>query len=125
MSVACKTAVAIRFIESLGTRRSSRGQVLQDYKLGVRMLLKYPGLTLAGGLALAIAIGISAGWYDLWGKLLWPTIPLPDGDRIVVIETHNALTNRVEARVTRDFLEWRRDVRSIDDLGAYRTELRN
>jgi hypothetical protein len=99
--------------------------VLQDYKLGVRMLLKYPGLTLAGGLALAIAIGISAGWYDLWGKLLWPTIPLPDGDRIVVIETHNALTNRVEARVTRDFLEWRRDVRSIDDLGAYRTELRN
>jgi hypothetical protein len=125
VSVACKTAVAIRFIESLGTRRSSRGQVLQDYKLGVRMLLKYPGLTLAGGLALAIAIGISAGWYDLWGKLLWPTIPLPDGDRIVVIETHNALTNRVEARVTRDFLEWRRDVRSIDDLGAYRTELRN
>ncbi len=99
--------------------------MLQDYKLGVRMLLKYPGLTLAGGLALAIAIGISAGWYDLWGKLLWPTIPLPDGDRIVVIETHNALTNRVEARVTRDFLEWRRDVRSIDDLGAYRTELRN
>jgi hypothetical protein len=125
VSVACTTAVAIRFIESLGTRRSSRGQVLQDYKLGVRMLLKYPGLTLAGGLALAIAIGISAGWYDLWGKLLWPTIPLPDGDRIVVIETHNALTNRVEARVTRDFLEWRRDVRSIDDLGAYRTELRN
>ena len=32
--------------------------MLQDYKLGVRMLLKYPGLTIAGGLALAIAIGI-------------------------------------------------------------------
>ena len=53
--------------------------MLQDYKLGVRMLLKYPGLTIAGGLALAIAIGIGAGWYDLWGKILWPTIPLPDG----------------------------------------------
>lgn len=99
--------------------------MLQDYKLGVRMLLKYPGLTIAGGLALAIAIGIGAGWYDLWGKLLWPTIPLPDGDRIVVIETQNALTNRLELRVTRDFLEWRSDVRSIDGLGAYRTEFRN
>jgi predicted permease len=99
--------------------------VLQDYKLGVRMLLKYPGLTIAGGLALAIAIGIGAGWYDLVGKLLWPTIPLPDGDRIVIIETHNALTNEPELRVTRDFLEWRSDVRSIDGLGAYRTELRN
>ena len=99
--------------------------MLQDYKLGVRMLLKYPGLTIAGGLALAIAIGIGAGWYDLWGKLLWPTIPLPDGDRIVIIETQDALTNQPELRVTRDFLEWRSDLRSIDDLGAYSTEHRN
>jgi predicted permease len=99
--------------------------MLQDYKLGVRMLLKFPGLTIAGGLALAVAIGIGAGWYDLWGKLLWPTIPLPDGDRIVTIETQNALTNRSELRVTRDFLEWRSEVRSIEDLGAYRAELRN
>ncbi len=36
--------------------------MLQDYRLGFRMLLKYPGLTLAGGLALAIAIGVGAGW---------------------------------------------------------------
>ncbi|HTH02644.1 MAG TPA: hypothetical protein VL882_20355, partial [Vicinamibacterales bacterium] len=99
--------------------------MLQDYKLGVRMLLKYPGLTTAGGLALAIAIGVGAGWYDLWGKLLWPTIPLPDGDHIVIIETHNALTNKPEPRVTRDFLEWRSHVRSIDGLGAYSAERRN
>jgi putative ABC transport system permease protein len=99
--------------------------MLQDYKLGVRMLLKYPGLTIAGGLALTIAIGIGAGSYDLFGKLQWPTIPLPDGDRIVIIETHNALTNEPELRVTRDFLEWRSDVRSIDGLGAYSTGLRN
>jgi putative ABC transport system permease protein len=99
--------------------------MLQDYKLGVRMLLKFPGLTIAGGLALAIAIGIGAGWYDLAAKIMWPTIPLPDGDRIVVIETNNALTNRPELRVTRDFLEWRSDLRSVDDLGAYSTERRN
>jgi len=34
--------------------------MLQDYKLGIRMLLKYPGLTIAGGLALTIAITICA-----------------------------------------------------------------
>ena len=56
--------------------------MLQDYKLGLRMLLKYPGLTLAGGLALAIAIGIGAGWYDLTGKIMAPAIPLPKGDRL-------------------------------------------
>ena len=42
--------------------------MLQDYKLGFRMLLKYPGLTLAGGLALAIAIGVGAGWYERNGE---------------------------------------------------------
>jgi putative ABC transport system permease protein len=99
--------------------------MLQDYKLGLRMLLKFPGLTLAGGLALVIAIGIGAGWYNFTGKMLSPTIPLPDGDRIVEIETHNLLTNETEARVLRDFLEWRRDLRTIEGLGAYRTDTRN
>ena len=42
--------------------------MLQDYKLGLRMLLKYPGLTLAGGLALAVAIGVGAGWSHVMGK---------------------------------------------------------
>ena len=70
-----------------------------DVKLGGRMLLKYPGLTLSGGLAIAVAIGIGAGWYDLAGKLVAPTIPLPEGDRVVSIETHNTLTNAPEPRV--------------------------
>ena len=99
--------------------------MLQDYKLGLRMLMKYPGLTLAGGLALAIAIGVGAGWYDVVGKVFAPTIPLPEGDRLVSIETQNALTNEREARVLRDFLEWRRGLQTIEDLGAYRTHTRN
>lgn len=94
--------------------------MLQDYKLGLRMLLKYPGLTIAGGLALAIALAIGAGWYDFVGKILLPTIPLPEGDRIVLIETRNVLSNGLEPRVARDFLEWRRELRTIVDLGAFR-----
>jgi putative ABC transport system permease protein len=99
--------------------------MLQDYKLGIRMLLKYPGLTFAGGLALAIAIGIGAGWYDLLGKILTPTIPFSEGDRLVWIETQNTLTNEPEPRVVGDFLEWRRELRTIEDLGAHRTNTRN
>jgi putative ABC transport system permease protein len=99
--------------------------MLQDYKLGLRMLLKYPGLTLAGGLALAIAIGVGAGWYDVMGQVFAPTIPLPEGERLVLIETHNTLTNEPEPRVLRDFLEWRRGLQTIEELGAYRTHTRN
>jgi putative ABC transport system permease protein len=99
--------------------------MLQDYKLGLRMLLKYPGLTIAGGLALAIAIAVGAGWYDLMGKLLAPTIPLPAGDRLVSIQTRNILTNTLEFRVARDFLEWRRELRTIEELGAFHPAPRN
>ena len=99
--------------------------MLQDYKLGIRMLLKYPGLTIAGGLALAIAIGVGAGYYDLIGKAMAPTIPLPEGDRLVLIETQNTLTTAPEPRVVRDFLEWRRELQTIEDLGAYRTDTQN
>ena len=99
--------------------------MLQDYRLGLRMLLKYPGLTLAGGLALAIAIGVGAGWYDLMGQIMAPAIPLPEGDRLVLIETQNTLTNEPEPRVVHDFLEWRRELRTIVDLGAHRTGTRN
>jgi hypothetical protein len=99
--------------------------MLHDYKLGFRMLVKYPGLTIAGGLALVVAVAVGAGWYDFWGRFLAPTIPLPEGDRIVLIDTQNALTNDAERRVMNDFLQWRRDVGTIGDLGAYRTVTRN
>jgi predicted permease len=97
------------------------GWSMQDYKLGVRMLLKFPGLTIAGGLALAIAIGIGAGWYDLSKQLLRPSLDLPEGDRLVEIDLNNALTNTDEPRLLHDFVAWRRDMRTVEGLGAYRT----
>ena len=96
-----------------------------DYKLALRMLLKFPGLTLAGGLALAIAIGIGAGWYEISDELLTPDLPLPEGERVVEIETRNTLTSQEERRIVRDFLEWRRELRTFEALGAYRQANRN
>lgn len=106
-------------------RTNKRSSLVQDYKLGWRMLRKYPGLTLAGGLALAIAIGVGAGWYDLTGDFLRPRLPLPEGDRIVEVEMRNAVASEDERRLLHDFLTWRRDVQSIQELGAYRSIERN
>ena len=104
----------------------SRGNgIMQDYKLGFRMLVKYPGLTLAGGLALAIAIGLGAGWYDVMSDVLHPRMPFAGGDRFVEIQTRNAATSRREYRVLHDLAAWRRDARSLEELGAYRTVERN
>jgi putative ABC transport system permease protein len=96
-----------------------------DVKLGVRMLGKYPGLTFAGGLALAIAIGVGAAWFDLTGDVMRPKLPLPGGDRIVEVEMRDSVDVHDERRILHDFLGWRRDARTIQELGAYRTLERN
>lgn len=105
--------------------RLKGSNAVQDYKLGVRRLVKYPGLTIAGGLALAIAIGLGAGWYDLPKDLFRPAISLPEGHRIVEIEMRNPLVAGDERRLLHDFEIWRRDVRLMTNLGAYRTLERN
>jgi putative ABC transport system permease protein len=54
-----------------------------DTRLGFRMLVKYPGLTVVGGLAMAFAIWVGVVTFQLVGLVLYPSLPLPDGDRIV------------------------------------------
>jgi putative ABC transport system permease protein len=106
-------------------RTTRMGMSWLDVKLGFRMLSRYPGLTVASALALAIAIGLGAGWYDLAGDFWRPRLPLPGGDRIVELEMRNLMGGGDERRLLHDFLDWRRDLRSIQDLSAYRTIERN
>jgi predicted permease len=96
-----------------------------DFKLGFRMLAKYPGLTLVGGLAIAFAIWIGAATFELATQVLRPAIPLDDGDRIVGVRLWDAKVSAPEARVARDFAAWRREVKSVQDLGAFRLLQRN
>ena len=106
------------------SRRLWIGVSWVDVKLGARMLLRFPGLSIAGGLALAIAIGVGAGWYDVLRDQLRPTIPLPHGARLVDLRLLDAATSRGEWRTLHDYQSWR-DLRSLDQLGAFRTYERN
>lgn len=96
-----------------------------DLKLGGRMLLKYPVLTIVGGLSMAFAIWIGAGTFEAIRQLVFPAIPLPESRRIVVLEHWDAAANRPELRATQDFLAWRDALTSVDDLAAYRVRTRN
>ena len=96
-----------------------------DLKLGLRMLVKYPVLTIVGGFSMAFAIWVGAGTFEAIRQLVFPTIPLPNADRIVMLQNWDASANRPELRVTHDFVAWRGSVQSVQDLGAYRTVTRN
>jgi putative ABC transport system permease protein len=90
-----------------------------DLKLGFRMLVKYPGLTLVGGLAMAFGIWFGAVTFHMYGLVTGKELPLPDGDRIVKIQNWDAKVLKEEDRVLYDYQFWR-SARSITDIGAYR-----
>ena len=75
-----------------------------DFKLGARMLIKYPGLTLVGGVAIAFAIAVGAAAFDLVNAVVNPTLPLEDGSRIVALRNWDPEANAVENRASYDFL---------------------
>ena len=96
-----------------------------DWKLGVRLLLKYPALTIIGGLSLAAAIAIGVVGIEVAGELLYKRLPFDEGSRIVRLETQDAAMLRVEPRVLHDFAIWRQSLRTVTELGAVRVSERN
>jgi putative ABC transport system permease protein len=96
-----------------------------DAKLGMRMLVKHPGLTLVGGLGLAVGVAISAAFFSSTAALVYPELPLDEGDRIVALENRDAAVNDEERRALHDFVAWRGELRSVRELGAFRLVDRN
>ena len=95
-----------------------------DVKLGLRMLLRYPGLSLSGGLGIAIVIaaGTVAGVFD---AVVHGTLPFEDGDRVVAIENWDTSRNTPASHALDDFLSWRDGLTTVRDIGAYRLVKRN
>ena len=96
-----------------------------DFKLGGRMLVKYPGLTFVGGIAMAFAICVGLVVFQIVGLFVHPTLPLPQGDRLVEIRLMDLEVNDEEPQIFHDFLHWRQSLRSITDVGAWRNSSPN
>src|SRR5262245_9098322 len=96
-----------------------------DLKLGGRMLVKYPGLTLVGGLAMAFAIWVGIVIFQVVGLFVHPTLPLAKGARLVEIRSTDVAASVQEARILHDFLDWRQSLQSLTDVGAWRNSSRN
>lgn len=91
-----------------------------DFKLGFRMLAKYPGLTLVGGLAIAFAICVGAVGFELGTQLMYPKLPLDEGERIVAVQNRELASRRVQNPTLRDVATWRIELPWIENLGAFR-----
>lgn len=90
-----------------------------DVKLGARMLARYPILTTASILALTIAVAMAASWFQFMGNMVWPELPVPDGDRIVRLRNVDVEAAETEPRILHDFEAWREELRAVEDLAAF------
>ena len=96
-----------------------------DVKLGVRIWLKHPALSLVSVIGMAVATAIGAAYFAGFSTLLDPSLPLDEGDRIVSIQNIDVRSGSEEDRILHDFLTWKDQLRSVDDLAAMRIENRN
>jgi predicted permease len=101
------------------------GAVPLDLTLGLRMLVKYPGLTLVGSFAIAVAIAVGAIFFETIGAVVHSTLPVEDGGRVVALQLATDMPGSPERRVLRDFLSWRENLTSLEALGVYRNVEQN
>jgi predicted permease len=139
--IAFQDVLAGAVAERFRARRAERGHAMfsarsvqgfrafagwpMDLKLGARMLVKYPGLTVIAGLAMAFAICVGTVIFQMLSIFVYPSLPLPRGDRLVQIRNWDVAANSAEPRALHDFDVWRSTLRSVTELGAWRDVPRN
>lgn len=101
-------------------RRRSLSVSWLDVKLGLRMLVNYPGLSLVAGLGIMVGIAISAGSFAFWYWILYPVLPLEEGDRIVALTNSDITANQTDRRSLHDFVTWREQMKSVVEISAFR-----
>lgn len=116
-------AIAVRFSgervrDAFSARSASVGL---DLKLGVRMLVKYPMLTLVGGIAITVATALGVGTSEFVRDLIASDLPLDEGDRVVRLYHNDTEAGGSAPASLYDLEVWRESLTSLQDLGAYTT----
>ena len=95
-----------------------------DFKLASRMLVRHPGLTIVGGLALAIGIPVGMAPMHLANAINAP-LPFEDGHRIVGIQYWDVPASDSREPRLHDFERWKQELTSFETLAAARTRSEN
>ena len=101
------------------------GSFSLDLRLAIRMLARYPWLTLVGTAAMAFGIAAAVGAFEIRRQFVDPSLPLDQGSRIVGFRNWDAALNRSVLATPYDFASWRDALTSIEDLSAVSVFPRN
>ena len=96
------------------------GTLLQDIRFGGRMLWKHRLTTIVSLIALALGIGANTAIFSIAEAFLLHPVPFENADRMVALvgaqpQQHIDLNSVAPAT----FLDWQKQAKSFDELGAY------
>jgi putative ABC transport system permease protein len=93
--------------------------LLQDLRLGLRLLRRSPGFTGIAVAALAIGIGANTAIFSVVNTLLLKRLPYKDPDRLAIVWEHNLPRDRKNNVVSPgNFLHWRDMNQTFEDMAA-------
>lgn len=93
--------------------------VLADIRLGLRSLLRTPGVTAASLLCLILSVAANTSIFSVLNGVLWAKIPLPESDRIITVWERSLDGNRRNIGYE-TFLDVKKRMGSIESLALAR-----
>ncbi len=95
----------------------------QDVRYALRSLARAPGFTLVALITLALGIGATTAIFSVVDGILLRPLPYPTPDRIVRILRSSPATSTGDAFAPADYLDYRRQNRSLAAVAGYRQEI--
>jgi predicted permease len=101
------------------------GALKLDTMLAIRMLAKYPALTLVGVLGVSVAVAVGTLAFIVAQALNVASLPVDEGERIVAINNRDLEKSQdVKSTHLQSVTVWR-EMRTVTDLAGYRLAQRN
>jgi hypothetical protein len=70
---------------------------------------------------MAVGVALAAGTYAIFNSYFYPKVPLHEGDRLIALVKWDARVQNDDGQLLHDLMVWRRELRSVVDIGAFRT----
>ncbi|HKD12714.1 MAG TPA: ABC transporter permease, partial [Thermoanaerobaculia bacterium] len=91
----------------------------QDFLYALRTLRRSPGFFAAATLLLGLGLGANAAIFSVVRSVLLRPPPFPDSGRLVLLRARHRPNEMGTEVAIPTFLEWRRDSRSLAQIGAF------
>jgi putative ABC transport system permease protein len=91
----------------------------QDLRYGARMLMKQPGFTSIAVLTLALGIGANTAIFSVVNAVLLRPLPYEQADRLIYLAENGENFGEMSVAYP-NYLDWRAQQTSFENLGAYR-----